>query len=267
MDANDSIQRQFLGFKETNFLWKDSLDGLDQFILNTDDADFKGSIEKRVRLGHLVEYFVQSEFESEKKIQVLGKNLQVLSGKQTLGEFDFFIEKESVQYHIEVVYKFYLYDESVGVTEIEHWIGPNRNDSLDQKTGKLKEKQFPLINRPESKVLLESIGVDVQNIEQRVYFKGKLFVPYGKETSIELLNPNCISGFYIRFDELDQFKNHKIYIPVKHDWLVTPYAEVTWRSHEEALVELKTMMEENRSPLVWFKSESGDLVEAFIVWW
>ena len=35
--------------------------------------------------------------------------------------------------HLELVYKFYLYDKNLGEKEIERWIGPNRSDSLLEK--------------------------------------------------------------------------------------------------------------------------------------
>ena len=44
--------------------------------------------------------------------------------------------------HLEIVYKFYLYDNTIGTSEIDHWIGPNRNDSLREKLEKLKSKRF-----------------------------------------------------------------------------------------------------------------------------
>jgi len=50
--------------------------------------------------------------------------------------------------HLEIIYKFYLYDPSIGLTQLDHWIGPNRRDSLVKKLTKLKQKQLPLLYHP-----------------------------------------------------------------------------------------------------------------------
>ena len=52
--------------------------------------------------------------------------------------------------HLEVSYKFYLYDENLGKLESEKWIGPNKRDSLVQKTAKLKSKQLPILFHKET---------------------------------------------------------------------------------------------------------------------
>lgn len=277
MSVDNSLRRQYQGFKNTHLLWNDELLGLKQFRIHSNSNDFNVTIEKRLRLGHLIEYFVEFEFEHQKEIQIIGKNLQVYVHKRTIGEFDFIIEMDDIIYHIEVVYKFYLYDKTVGTTEIEHWIGPNRNDSLDQKIEKIRSGQFPLINHPEAIEVLAKLGIETailksNAIQQRVHFKGKLFIPFdsyrsGKEQSNELLNWACVIGFYIQFEDIQLFKNHHVYIPSKHDWLVDPFEEVEWMTFEESLVEISKMINEKRAPLVWFKDEYGILTQGFVVWW
>lgn len=268
MSNNENLQRQFVGYSSTPLLWRDSLLGLSQVQIDSGNKlIFEKEIGKRLRLGHLVEHFVQFEFENESGVKVFANNVQVYSDKRTIGEFDLLLEKEGVQYQIEIVFKFYLYDKNVGATEIDHWIGPNRKDSLIDKITKIKEKQFPLIEKPEAVKVLEENGFDSRTIQQRVFFKGKLFVPYGKEVKLECLNSNCIAGFYIEFERLEIFKDCEIYIPSKHDWLVTAHDGVAWLSFESASTEISKMISEKRSPLVWFKNRNGEIEEGFVVWW
>ena len=40
--------------------------------------------------------------------------------------------------HMELAYKFYLFDPNISSESINNWIGPNRNDSLNEKLEKLK---------------------------------------------------------------------------------------------------------------------------------
>jgi len=59
--------------------------------------------------------------------------------------------------YLEIQFKFYLYDKTLGETEIDHCIGPMRRDSLLIKLAKLREKQLPLLYTNETKVLLISL--------------------------------------------------------------------------------------------------------------
>jgi hypothetical protein len=259
---NENLKHQYLGYSATPKLWEGKLSGLEQFDFNRDSGNsFSGSIEKKLRLGHLVEHFVESELISDSSIHILGKNIQIYSDKQTI-----LIEQDGKQYQIEVVYKFYVYDESVGSSDIKSWIGPNRKDSLIQKMDKIKEKQFPLINRSESIGALRLLGVDSAKTEQRVYFKAKLFVPFGKDISVLPLNQECVAGFYISFKDFNQFEAAQLFIPSKHDWLVEPNDEVAWLSFEIGQLKIQHSIKEERSPLIWLKR--GSRVEAaFVVWW
>ncbi len=70
-------------------------------------------------------------------IEIIGQNIQVIENKITISELDCLILDNHKPVHIEIVYKFYLYDESLTGNEIDKWIGPNRNDSLKHKITKL----------------------------------------------------------------------------------------------------------------------------------
>ena len=67
-------------------------------------------------------------------------------------------------------------------------------------------------------------------LHQNVHFKAQLFTPLQMiKDSFDLVNNECIEGFYIRPHEIDLLlKNHKFYIPSKLDWLVKPHSDVNW---------------------------------------
>lgn len=265
------IQLQYKGFLQTPFLWHGKgVFGLQQFteLLPKKTSIFNQHITKLPRLGKLVERFVSFSLSEDKAINILAENIQIQQNKITLGELDCIILKNKQPIHLEIVYKFYLYDSSVGNTEIEHWIGPNRKDSLIEKLTKLKEKQLPLLYSKECKEYISQINLSPEKIEQQVYFKTQLFVPltqFGKQFST--INNNCIIGFYIYQNELAQFSDCKFFIPTKHHWLTQPHANVNWLNFNDFITKSSDFLIEKRAPLCWIKKNNGEIFKFFIVWW
>src|SRR5690606_10935595 len=105
-----------------------------------------------------MEGFFRIEIKRSSRYRLLAQNLQIVQEKITIGEIDSIIEhiKTGAKLHIELVYKFYLYDPSIE-GEINKWIGPNRKDNLPQKINKLKEKQLPLLFRRETSRMLSQL--------------------------------------------------------------------------------------------------------------
>ena len=195
-------------------------------------------------------------------------NIQIQKEKITLGELDCILQKEKKIIHLEIIYKFYLYDPSCGKTEIDHFIGPNRNDSLAQKLIKLKEKQLPLLYSDECAKYLKSIHLKASDIEQQVYFKGQLFITLSiNNIPLRSLNKDCIAGYYINQKELVLFENCKFYIPEKKDWIVIPHKNVNWLKFEEMKKISIRYFEKKSSPLCWLKKENGEILKIFLVWW
>ena len=218
------IQQQYQGFVNTHFLWKSSFYGLKQIQLAVvNDHAFEAELTKNTRLGKRVESFVSCYLQQIEEISIVQENIQIQKEQITIGELDCILNQEQIPIHLEIVYKFYLYDTSVGATEIEHWIGPNRNDSLVQKIEKLSTKQLPLLYREETK---SYVNVDIQQVQQKVFFKAQLFVPYAnQEIVFEQLNSDCVCGFYIYQHELDEFSDCKFYIPTELNWLLEPHTQ------------------------------------------
>ena len=263
------IQQQYQGFLNTSQLWTDNLDGLKQFVLpNIPTLLFEGNITQNPRLGKRVESFVSCYLKQFNEIKILKENIQVQRGNQTIGEIDCLLEQKQQPIHLEIIYKFYVYDASIGTSEIEHWIGPNKNDSLLHKLEKLQHKQLPLLYKKECAEILEKLHLDIARIEQKVLFKAQLFVPYSNHNvAFTQLNSNCISGFYINIKELELFKDCKFYIPVKLDWLIEVHSKVDWLNYTSFKDVATKTLNQRTSPLCWMKQPNGEIYKFFLVWW
>ncbi len=263
------IQKRYDGFLQTNCLWKSNvIFDLHQFEIEEKSSKININIDEKLRLGKYIERFVSYQLAQENNISILCENVQIQKEKRTLGELDCILLKDQKPIHLEVIYKFYVYDTSIGNTEIEHFIGPNKKDSLLEKLTKLKEKQLPLLYSKECKSYIKSINLNIDEIEQQVFFKAQLFVPFSK-LNIELssINKDCIAGFFINIKELEQFSDCKFYIPIKKDWLVIPHQNVDWQNFIDFKNTIDPILDRNFSPLCWVKHKNGFIEKFFLVWW
>lgn len=262
------IQKRFEGFLQTNSLWKsDLLFGLKPFEIKQKYLKFDCEINEKLRLGKYVERFVSYQLKQEDTIEIIAENIQIQKEKRTLGELDCLLLKDKKPIHLEVIYKFYLYDSSVGKSEIEHFIGPNRKDALVEKLKKLKEKQLPLLYSKQCLQYLESIDIKAKEIEQLVYFKTQLFIPYKTTLVLNQLHQDCIVGFYINKKKLDIFKEAKFFIPQKKDWLQPPHKNVNWLTFNSFYDAITDFILRKFSPLVWLKKPNGEIYKCFVTWW
>ena len=263
---NDRLR--FMGYLRTNNLWDGQRFGLNQYFIkgvNNIELTIKN---KKLRLGHLVEQFIFDLLEQDKNIQIIGTNIQIIQDKKTIGELDCLISDKGKQIHLELVYKFYLYDTNIPGNEIDKWIGPNRNDSLKQKLSKLKSKQMPLLFHPKSNEIINHFGYNSERFDQNVHFKAQLFIPLGQsEQIITEVNSACICGFYITRQELALFKQNEFFLPSKLDWLIHPHSDVLWLSHSECLAVIEIELNQSRSPLSWMKDPKGNITKLFVVFW
>jgi hypothetical protein len=261
-------QLRYKGYQNTPTLWNDSLLGLDQFDIPSSNQSQIKEQNKKLRLGLLVEQFVFASLINIESTKIIGTNIQVIQDKKTIGELDCLILEENKPLHIEIVYKFYLYDSSIPGAEIDKWIGPNRNDSLKQKLTKLKAKQMPLLHHPRSIELINDLGYNSKNFDQRVHFKAQLFIPLGQnEQIITEVNSSCIRGTYITLKELGFFVKNDFFIPAKLDWLIDPHPDVIWLSYSEYLAVIEKELNRSRSPLCWMKDCKGNITKLFVVFW
>ncbi|WP_025740060.1 DUF1853 family protein [Aquimarina pacifica] len=230
------------------------------------------TIQENQVLGKRIEHFFEYAVNASEQYKIIDKNIQVFNGKTTIGEIDFLVQdvntKEAI--HIELVYKFYVYDPTID-SELERWIGPNKKDSLLQKVAKLKTKQLPLLYKNETKNLLETMGLNVQEISQQVCYIGNLFIPFSYNTKkIPEINNQCIVGFWIAFNmfTVDNYGHYEFYIPPKRSWMINPQNNTTWYSYTDILVQIKESILLKKSPLVWIKETTNNSFNRFfITWW
>lgn len=267
--GSNQIQLQFNGYFNTALLWKDKpLFGMEQLQLSGQRAkQINLILSDKIRLGNRVEHFVFEELKQTNQIEVLAQNTQIQNGKITIGELDCILKQDNVPIHLEIVYKFYLYDPGSGKNEIDHWIGPNRNDSLHQKLKKLRDKQLPLIDHDHSRKLLNELNIDRAILKQRVLFKAQLFAPYRQHIIFEALNKDCIQGFYIHKNDVEQFSDCEFYIPKKEDWLLEIDTDRDWINYEQFLARTEALLYKKKSPLSWIKFPDGLVQKFFMVWW
>ena len=263
------LQKRYEGFLKTPCLWaNNSVFNIEQFEISSISNKIVVPLDENLRLGKYVERLVSFELEQHNAISVLAENIQIQDGKITLGELDCLLLKNNKPIHLEIIYKFYLYDKSVGDSEINHFIGPNRKDSLVEKLNKLKDKQLPLLYSDVCKPYLDTLDLNVENIEQQVYFKAQLFLPFSnQDIKLETLNTDCVSGFYVNLNSLQQFEDCKFYIPNKKDWLIIPHVNVNWLNFDVFGLKTKDFIEQKFSALCWIKFKNGELKKLFLVWW
>ena len=261
-------QLRLEGFRETKVLWHGKRFGLNQYTINSTNNVVLSVRSKKLRLGHMVEQFIFDFLEQDKNIQLIGTNIQIIQDKKTVGELDCLISDQGKLIHLELVYKFYLYDTTMPGNEIDKWIGPNRNDSLKHKLTKLETKQMPLLRHPKSNEIIRDLGYNSKMFDQKVHFKTQLFIPLGhSEQTITEVNRACIRGFYITLKELDSFKKNEFFLPIKLDWLIDPHPNVKWMSHSECLAIIEMELNQSRSPLCWMKDSKGNVTKLFVVFW
>ncbi|WP_088324922.1 DUF1853 family protein [Polaribacter tangerinus] len=269
MHNNANIQLQYIGYLKTPCLWKgDAVGGLTQFEIETHQTKFTFNINEKLRLGKYIERFVSHQISQNKNCTIIAENVQLQDQKRTIGELDCLLSQHNTPIHLEIIYKFYLYDKNAGTDEIDQFIGPNKKDSLSEKIDKLSSKQLPVIKTLPAKDFLKSIKIPLETIKQQVYFKAQLFTPlFSKKPILKKINSHCIVGFYCGMDDLQHFTECKFYIPTKKNWLISPHTNVNWLSTDQFKTTVKTYLENNFSPMCWLKHKNGNLQKFFLVWW
>lgn len=268
MYPSDYIENLYIGFCNTKLLWKYRFKGLNQLnLMDIPETQFNRQLLKKRRLGQLAEQFAFNQLEQLDDCKILAENLQIHKNKQTLGELDALIKLNQETIHLEIIYKFYVYDDTIGTSELEGWIGPNRKDSLIEKITKLKTKQLPLLYSSECESVLNALELDRTNIQQKVLFKAQLFIPYQKSIHFSQLNEDCVNGFYFKTSQLNDFDTCEFYIPEKLEWFLDVNDSVDWLSFENFKKDVETFLSESQSPLIWIKKTDGKLLKSFLVWW
>lgn len=258
----------YSGYNNTPLLWSGSFEGIDQLELKPiPTPSISEKIPPSLRLGYLAEHFTFEYWRSHPDVNIVCHNVQIEGEEKTLGELDALIRHNGEVYHVEISYKFYLYDPNHGDTELEHWIGPNRKDTLISKLDRLKNHQLPLINAPETRSVLEEVVPKTDPIQSKVWIKAQLFLPLSTTISVAPLNNACIVGEYTDLNGLNQFKESKFFLPNKQMWFKVPYETVKWKKIDKIKDQIEPLLERQYSPMLWVKEPNGVLRKLFVVWW
>lgn len=247
-----------------------SITGVRSFDLTdlqlTTDLEFH--LPTNVRLGHLVEKIVSELIKSASNYSVLYENLQIIEEERTIGEIDFILQNENTKQllHVELAYKFYLFDPSISSETLNNWIGPNRNDSLQEKLEKLKSKQFPLLYHKATKATLATLALE--EVAQALCFLVSLFIPYEYKANFSAVYQKAIKGYYFNLKTFIKLDNptKTYYIPTKKEWGMEPAENENWLGFSEIVNPICNSMQEKQAVLCWQK-QNEIYLSFFIVWW
>jgi len=258
-----SVSNNTHGFSIFNF------DGIPSDKLNSEIYSI--SFSKNLVLGKRIELFFKSAINSSEEFQLIANNIQIQNKERTLGELDFIIKDlVSTQFlHIELMYKFYIYDPEIP-EEIARWIGPNRKDSFLEKLEKVKNNQFSLLYTTEAREYLRSLGLETEEIKQKICFKATLFIPkHLQNHKFKDINNECIAGFWFHFKDFEKYDgaNFQFYAPEKQDWPINPIYGESWFSYEEILTQVKELHLRKKSPLIWIRKPNKIFERIIVVWW
>ena len=247
-----------------------STTGLHSF--NLKDLKLSGELNfelpTNLRLGHLAEKIVSNLIKASSNYKIVYENIQLIEDKQTIGEIDFILsETETEQIiHLELAYKFYLFDPNHSSYELNNWVGPNKNDSLIQKLKKTETKQFPLLFSKSAKKKLKDI--DLKKVSQKLCLLASLYVPYNNKIEFTPHFQKGIKGYYLNFKlfkSLDK-PNKSYYIPSKKEWGVEPSNNKKWVILKDIETVIETSISEKRSLLCWEK-QNNSYTQFFITLW
>ena len=258
----------YSGYKQTPLLWEGELEKIEQLeVPPISDVTLTEIARSEIRLGMLAEHFTFEYWQQIPQIKILAHNIQVQGKQATLGEIDAILRVNKKLVHVEIAYKIYLYDPKHGTSEIEHWIGPNRKDTLTAKLNHLKTHQLPLIHSPEGQAVVQNYRSIRERITSKVWMKGQLFLPIDSKVDVSPLNLDCVMGYYLSKNELIRFETYKFYLPTKLEWMMPSTPSVNWKSFIAIKNQIEPLLEREYSPMLWIKSPKGVCSRLFVVWW
>ncbi|MEH6402675.1 MAG: DUF1853 family protein [Sneathiella sp.] len=157
---------------------------------------------KRKNLGTYFEHLVFYWLECLDDVQVINRNLQIYSGKETIGEIDLLFTYKKQIYHWELSVKFYA-NVGSGLDE-DKWVGPLKKDNLKRKLDRLFDHQLPLLLRPQSQEAISPITS--KEIISSPYVKGMLFAKAdGKIPQLlpQRVSSNCLLSKWCFLSDLE----------------------------------------------------------------
>ena len=171
------------------------------------------SFERSVRLGFVYQDLCRQLFIQHPDYQIVAEEVQLQSGKTTIGAIDFLLQHHQPIEHWEVALKFYLLQGG-------KWYGPDSRDRLDKKLQRMLEHQLRM---SETEAFAERFP-DVTEVIPKLLMQGRLYLnpfttePVPEQSCGYALNPKSINGYWCY-----QHQAHRIgetlYKLAKPDWL------------------------------------------------
>ncbi len=188
----------------------------------------------KFRLGIHFEKIFQAWLEQHPSYKLAAANLQIQSLERTLGEFDLLVDSNGEIEHWELAVKFYINCQNPA--DAGQWYGPDPADTFKGKVDRLTQHQLKLAELAASQTLLQSMDLTIDRV--RCIIKGRLYYPFdqpGEKIAPKIANPNHLSGWWLKQDDLDELADRKIVYLEKKYWLsaLTSSDQVTIMSIEE----------------------------------
>lgn len=153
-------------------------------------------------------------------LKIISEHTQLISPERTLGEIDALVTDVNGQTHqLEVAIKFYL----ESTEKVEHWIGPNKNDSFVKKYHRAKTHQLTILDLPEAKPLLEQYSLCLP-IERHLLMFGVLFNQISDQCFTSLLETDKYHDENDKFEKVSSLAKTGFWIRINNlSWLQSGY--------------------------------------------
>ncbi len=167
------------------------------------------------RLGFYYQWLWKQVIEQSDQYELIAEELQINSKGRTVGAIDFIVRDQTNQQleHWEVAIKFYLYYQG-------EWLGPNNNDRLDLKIGKMLNHQLKMTTFEDFKQQFS----DFDAIKPKMIVQGRLYTnPFTTEElpthcSSLVLNTQRIKGNWC-FEHQFHLIKERLYLLDKSQWV------------------------------------------------
>ena len=170
------------------------------------------------RVGHYFERLVAFYLTKIRKVELVAQQQQIVRGGRTLGEMDYLFRDKAAQLvHLETAVKFYLHLPSQPYNG-SHLVGPNSNDSFQQKLDRLLNHQLKLTDHAPDLV-------GAQSVQRMAFVKGRIYYHLHHQ-SANVIVPGLADyhshGVWFHANEwsTERFANFKyICVMLKPHWL------------------------------------------------
>ena len=169
--------------------------------------------EGSVRLGFIYQELCRQLFMAHPAYQIVAEEVQLHSGKETIGAIDFLLQHQNTIEHWEVALKFFLLKDG-------KWYGPDSRDRLDKKINHMLTHQLKMSETDSFRKQFP----DIFQVIPKMLIQGRLYQnPFEPEPIPEkcchyVLNPECLIGNWC-YQHQAHLIGEPLYKLHKSDWL------------------------------------------------